>query len=225
MTRADDPAFPCSMSPPGFMPHVWSRVARDLPYFEHDSWVANDSTAWESEHHRPTSPYFCSCEAGFDTMTRLQWHVNQVHSPGSQHSASLGLLPRTGGSCIIYDLISRAVCLCGMARFPISGGNKPSPTCAEACTILLALFHARRTLHPNNIYSTLTDSLSSVYGWDKSGLPTAARASLSDKFSPMWLAVRAILSGGGGGDSRDTDTASIHWQCTEHGRPWSDPLR
>ena len=110
-----------------------------------------------------------------------------------------------------------------MARFPISGGNKPSFTCAEVCTIFLALFHARRTLHPDNTYSTLTDSLSSVYGWDKSGLPTAARASLSDKFSPIWLAVRAIL--GGGGDSRDTNVASVHWQCTKHGRPWSDPLR
>ena len=35
-----------------------------------------------------------------------------------------------------------------MARYPISGGNKPSSTYAEACTIFLALFHARRVLHP-----------------------------------------------------------------------------
>ena len=82
-------------------------------------------------------------------MVRLQ-----VHPPGSQHPASLGLLPRTGGSCIIYDPISQAVCLCRMARFPISGGTKPSSTCVEACTILLALFHARRTLH--HTWTTIT---------------------------------------------------------------------
>ena len=162
MTNDGDPTSQCSMSLPGFIPHVWSRVAADLPHFEHDSWIANDPTAWESEHFRPMVPYTCSCGEGFETMVRLQWHVNQAHPPGSQHSASLGLLPRTGGSYILYDPLTRAVCLCGLARFPISGGNKPSSTCAEACTIFLALFHARRTLHPDNSYSTLTDSLSSV---------------------------------------------------------------
>ena len=225
MTNDGDPTSQCSMSLPGFIPHVWSRVATNLPHFEHDSWIANDPTAWESEHFRPMVPYTCSCGEGFETMVRLQWHVNQAHPPGSQHSVSLGLLPRTGGSYILYDPLTRAVCLCGLARFPISGGNKPSSTCAEACTIFLALFHARRTLHPDNSYSTLTDSLSSVYGWDKSGLPRTARATLSDKFSPVWLAVRTVLSNGGGDDSRETDTTSVSWQCTEHGRPWSDPLR
>ena len=83
MTEEDDPTFPCSMSLPGFMPHVWSRVAKALPYFEHDSWIANGPTAWESEHHQATSPYSCSCGAGFGTLTCLQWHANQVHPPGS----------------------------------------------------------------------------------------------------------------------------------------------
>ena len=175
VTREGDPASPCSMSLPGFMPHIWSRVAEALPYFEHDSWIANDSVAWESELPQAKLPYSCSCGAGFGTLTRPQWHANQVHPPGSQHSASLGFLPRIGGSCIVYDPISRAVCLCGMARFPMSGRNEPSSTYADACTIFLALFHARRTLHPGNTYSTLADSLFSVYGWNKSGLPTTAR--------------------------------------------------
>ena len=97
-----------------------------------------------------------------------------------------------------------------MARFPISGRNNPSSTCAEACTILLALFHARRTLHPDNSYSTLTDSLSSVYGWDKSDLPRTARTSLSDKFSPIWPAVRTTLDSGGEDDCpNDADTTSV----------------
>ena len=56
MTNDGDPTSPCSMSLPGFIPHAWSRVAKDLPYSEHDSWIANDPTAWESEHFRPMSP-------------------------------------------------------------------------------------------------------------------------------------------------------------------------
>ena len=137
-------------------------------------------------------------EAGFETLTRLQWHTNGVHPPGSQHSSSLGLLPRNGGSYVVYDPETRAVHLFGLARFPVSGGNKPSSTYAEACTIFLTMFHTNRVLHPGHAYSTLTDSLSSVHGWDKSALPTTARASLSDKFSPIWLAVRTIVGRGDG---------------------------
>ena len=74
------------------------------------------------------------------------------------------------------------------------GETKPSFTCAEACTILLALFHARRNLHPNNTYSTLTDSLSSVYGWDKSGLPRTARANLETLIMPNFTAAFRALS-------------------------------
>ena len=124
---------------------------------------------------------------------------------------------------MIYDPTTRAVHLCGLARFPVPGGNKPSSTYAEACTVFLALFHARRVLHPAHTYSTLTDSLSSVHGWRKSALPTTARASLSDKFSPIWLAVRTMVGRGDGFDHPNTTT--VDWQCTEHGRPWSDPLR
>ena len=78
-------------------------------------------------------PYWCLCGASFDTLTRLQWHVNGVHPPGSQHSSSLGPLPRIGGSYIVYDPESRAIVLCGMARYPISGGGgKPSSTYARS---------------------------------------------------------------------------------------------
>ena len=65
--------------------------------------------------------------------------ASRVRPPGSQQSSSLGLLPRIGGSYVVYDPVSRAVRLCGLARFPMSGGNKPSPTYADACTILLDL--------------------------------------------------------------------------------------
>ena len=78
-------------------------------------------------------------------------------------------LPHIGGAYVIYHEETRAVLLCGMARFPVSGGNKPSSTYAEASTISLALHHAYRILHPGNEYVTHTDSLSSVHGWDRSG--------------------------------------------------------
>ena len=223
VTNSGPAGRPCSMSLPGFMPHVWSQVASDFPNFAHDSWVATDSSAWDSDPP-PTGPaYWCPCGAGFDTLTRLRWHTNGVHPPGSQHSSSLGLLSRIGGSYVVYDPETRAVYLCGLARFPVSGGNKPSSTYAETCTIFLAMFHAKQVLHPRHTYSTLTDSLSSVYGWDKSALPTTARASLSDKFSPIWLAVRTIVGRGDGLNQPSTTT--VDWQCTEHGRLWSDPLR
>ena len=143
-----DAGSPCSMSAPGFVPRVWSRVTSDLPNFAHDSWIDTDSSAWESDPPPLGRPYWCLCGANFDTLTRLRWHVNGVHPPGSQHSSSLGLLPRIGGSCIVYDPESRAIILCGIARYPVSGGNKPSSTYAEACTIFLALFHDRRRAQP-----------------------------------------------------------------------------
>ena len=55
---------------------------------------------------------------------------------------------------VIYHEETRAVLLCGMARFPVSRGNKPSSTYAEASTISLALHHAYRILHPGNEYVT-----------------------------------------------------------------------
>ena len=88
--------------------------------------------------------------------------------------------------------------------------RKPAPS--------LALFHARRVLHPDHAYSTLTDSLSSVHGWNKSTHPTTARASLSDKFSRIWLAVRTIV--GRGDDMNHPSTTTVDWQCTDHGRLW-----
>ena len=145
-----------------------------------------------------------------------------MHPPGTQRSSSLGLLPRIGGSYVIYDPEPRAIILCGLARYPVSGGDKPSSTYAEACTIFLALFHARRVLHPDHTYSTCTDSLSSVHGWNKSSRPLTARASLSDKFSPLWLAVRTIV--GNGDDLLGPGATTVDWQCIEHGRRWSDPL-
>ena len=110
-----------------------------------------------------------------------------------------------------------------MARFPVSGGNKPSSTYAEANTIFLALHHAYRILHPNNEYVTHTDSLSSVHGWDRSGRTMSTRAFLADKFAPVWQAVRTLIQ-----DHTETHshtTIKILWQCTEHGRLWSDPMR
>jgi len=107
----------------GLIPRVWSRVATDLPNFAHDSWVATDPSAWELDPPPLGLPYWCLCGASFDTLTRLQWHVSGVHPPGSQHSSFLRLLPRIGGSYIIYDPETRAIILCGMARYPISGGG------------------------------------------------------------------------------------------------------
>ena len=39
VTQEEDTTPSCSMSAPGFIPRVWSRVATDLPNFEHDSWA------------------------------------------------------------------------------------------------------------------------------------------------------------------------------------------
>ena len=50
-----------------------------------------------------------------------------------------------------------------------------------------------------------------------------ARASLSDKFPPLWLAVRTIV--GNEVDRLVPGMTTVDWQCTEHGRRWSDPLR
>ena len=112
---------------------------------------------------------------------------------------------------MVYDPESRAIILCGLPRYPVSGGNKPtsSSTYAEACTIFLALFHARRVLHPDHTYSTCTDSLFSVHGWNKSNRPLTARASLSGKFSPLWLAVRTIV--GNGDDLLSPGTTTVDW--------------
>jgi len=149
------------MSLPGFIPHVWSRIASrtfltllmtaGLP-------LTHRPGTWESDPppKGPSDSFLCG--AGFGTLTRLQWHTDGVHPPGSPHSSSLGLLPRIKGSYVVYDPESRAVHLCGLARFPVSGGNKPTSTYAEACTTFLALFHARRVLHPDHTYSTPTDS-------------------------------------------------------------------
>ena len=49
VTYEDDAASPCSMPALGFIPRVWSRVASDLPNFAHDSWIATDSSAWETD--------------------------------------------------------------------------------------------------------------------------------------------------------------------------------
>ena len=45
VTNAGDAGRPCSMSAPGFVPHVWSRIASGLPNFAHGSWIATDSSA------------------------------------------------------------------------------------------------------------------------------------------------------------------------------------
>ena len=121
VTHAGDAGPPCSMSVPGVVPRVWSRIASDLPNFAHDSWIVTDSSAWESDPPPLGLPYWCLCGASSDTPSRLQWHVNGVNPPGSQHSSSLGLLPRMRGSYKVYDPESRAIILCGLARYPVSG--------------------------------------------------------------------------------------------------------
>ena len=48
-------------------------------------------------------------------------------------------------------------------------------------------------------------------------------AFLADKFAPVWQAVRTLIQ-----DHTETHshtTIKILWQCTEHGRLWSDPMR
>ena len=50
-----------------------------------------------------------------------------------------------------------------------------------------------------------------------------ARASLSDKFSLIWLVVRTIMGRGGGPSNPSAPT--VDWQCTEHARLCSDSLR
>ena len=156
-------------------------------------------------------------------MQRLQWHVNRVHFPGEIHSATYRNLPRIGGAYVIYHEETRAVLICGMARFPIYGGNKPSSTCAEASTIFLAFHHAYRILYPSNEYVTHTDSLSSVHGWDCSGRTMSTCAFLADNFAPVWLAVRTLIRDHA--HTHNHTLTKILWQCTEHGRLWSDPMR
>ena len=136
--------------------------------------------------------------------------------PGEIHSATLRNLPRIGGAYVVYHEETQAVLLCGMARFPISGGNKPSSTYAEANTLILALHHAYGILHPSNEYVTHTDSLSSVYGWDRSGRTMPTRAFLADKFAPVWLAVRTLIQGHA--HTHSHMIIKTLWQCTEHGR-------
>ena len=51
----------------------------------------------------------------------------------------------------------------------------------------------------------------------------STRAFLADKFAPVWLAVRTLIQ-----DHTQTHSHTIIkilWQCTEHGRRWSDPMR
>jgi hypothetical protein len=103
---------PCSMALPGFLPQIWSQVAAALPHFHHDSWEVTDPAAWLSDPPPSGPPFRCPCGAGFDTLARLQWHVNGPHPAGSQHSSALRLLPRMGGAYIVHDLATRAVRLC-----------------------------------------------------------------------------------------------------------------
>ena len=103
------------------------------------------------------------------------------------------------------------------------GGVNPALRTRRPALSFWHLFHARRVLHPDHTYSTCTGSLSSVHGWHKPGRPLTARASLSDKFSPLWLAVRTIV--GNGVDQLIPGATTVDWQCTEHGLRWSDPLR
>ena len=140
---------------------------------------------------------------------QLTCRWTRVHPPGSQHSSSLGLLPHIGGSYIVYDPVSRAVRLCGLAGFPVSGGTNSVPLMRRPARFSWRYSTPGGPFTPAIYctYSTLTDSLSSVFGWNKSNRPTTARASLSDKFSPIWLAVRTIV--GKGDDPRHPSTATV----------------
>ena len=151
--------------------------------------------------------------------------THQRHSHlGSEATVHLMVI---GSILVMVERLSfwRFFCLICVRVFlrPVSGGNKPSSTYAEANTIFLALHHAYRILHPNNEYVTHTYSLSSVHGWDRSGRTMSTRAFLADKFAPVWQAARTLIQ-----DHTETHshtTIKIFWQCTEHRRLWSDPMR
>ena len=50
----------------------------------------------------------------------------------------------------------------------------------------------------------------------------STRAFIADKFAPVWLAVRTLIQGHT--QTHNHTLVKILWQCTEHGRLWSDPM-
>ena len=203
-----------------------ARQARSLPHFSHNCWTPTDPSAWtpDDPHQHNAQQYQCICGKNFPTIQRLQWNVSRV--PPLVKSTQPNFVTSLASEelmYVIYHEETRAVLLCGMARFPVYGGNKPSSTYAEASTAFLALRHAFRILHPGNEHATHTDSLSSAHGWDRSGRTMSTRAFLADKVALVWLAVRTLIRDHA--HTHNHTLIKILWQFTEHGRLWSDPMR
>ena len=75
-----------------------------------------------------TPPDKCYCIYGeyFSTKARLRLHVNGPHRSGTKHHVGLHFLARIGGAYVLFNTVTRAVILSGMARFPVQCGDVPS---------------------------------------------------------------------------------------------------
>ena len=87
---------------------------------------------------------------------------------------------------MLFNAVTHAVILAGMARFPVQWGGVPSSTLAEPRTILQALIHITRRLpsaprHTIRIHHT--DSKPSTQGPQRLHNSTTARDCLHIKFS------------------------------------------
>ena len=86
----------------------------------------------------PPDKCYCICGEYFSTKARLRVHANGPHRPGTKHHVGLHFLARIGGAYALFNTVTHAVILAGMARFPVQCGDVPSSTLAEPRTILLA---------------------------------------------------------------------------------------
>ena len=137
---------------------------------------------------RWTDRCYCICGEHFSTKARLHLHVNGPHRPGTKHHTGLHFLARIGGAYVLFNTVTNAVILAGMARFPVQCGDVPSSTLAESRTILLALIHIARRLPsaPHHTIRIHTDSKSSTQGSQRLHNSTTARDYLHNKFSSQW---------------------------------------
>ena len=227
-----------------FHTRVWDTLCRNMPQLStgHDDRLLPDS--WTKDPSfpptnatrglpvvpipdtaEPPDRCYCICGEYFTTKARLHLHVNGPHRPGTKHHTGLHFLARIGGAYVLFNTVTNAVILAGMARFPVQCGDVPSSTLAESRTILLALIHITRRLPsaPHHTIRIHTDSKSSTQGSQRLHNSTTARDYLHNKFSSQWdLAqhlIHELLT------PRDCSRLSIYWIPTEHGRPLSDPER
>ena len=227
-----------------FHTRVWDTLCRNMPQLStgHDDRLLPDS--WTKDPSFPPADVtrglpvvpipdtaappdrcYCICGEHFSTKARLRLHANGPHRPGTKHHAGLHFLARIGGAYVLFNTVTNAVILAGMARFPVQCGDVPSSTLAESRTILLALIHITRRLPsaPHHTIRIHTDSKSSTQGSQRLHNSTTARDYLHNKFSSQWdLAqhlIHELLT------PRDCSRLSIYWIPTEHGRPLSDPER